>query len=176
VGFAEDAFKATQRAPDGPPPFRIGLMLPQSGQIREAGERIARGWQVALQMSDGYVALRPVDLVIGDTSDGPGAALEKAEAMSEATSIDVYAGVLGARTAGAMAAYTARRGKPLILAGAIGEGVMSGRCRDHVARTSFNIGSYQLTSGRFIAGKILTITTPGPNSRGGHRIIRRFVR
>ena len=41
-GFAEDAFKATQHAPDGPPPFRIGLMLPQSGQMREAGERIAR--------------------------------------------------------------------------------------------------------------------------------------
>ena len=138
VGFAEDAFEATQRAPDGPPPLRVGFMLPQSGQMREAGERIARGWQVALQMSDGYVALRPVDLVIGDTSDGPGAAVEEAEAMSETTPIDVYAGVLG-------------------------------------ARTSFNIGPYQSTSGQFIAGKTPTITTLGPDSRGGHRIIHRFV-
>ena len=139
VGFAEDAFKATQRAPDGPPPLRVGLMLPQSGQMREAGERIARGWQIALQMSDGYVALRPVDLVFGDISDGPDAAVEEAEAMSETTPIDVYAGVLG-------------------------------------ARTSFNIGAYQSASDRFIAGKTPTITTLGPDSRGGHRIIRRFVR
>lgn len=139
VGFAEDAFKATQRAPDGPPPLRVGLMLPQSGQMREAGERIARGWQIALQMSDGYVALRPVDLVFGDISVGPDAAVVEAEAMSETTPIDVYAGVLG-------------------------------------ARTSFNIGAYQSASDRFIAGKTPTITTLGPDSRGGHRIIRRFVR
>lgn len=176
VGFAEDALKATQRPPDGPPPFRVGLMLPRSGQMREAGERIVRGWEIALQMSDGYVATRPVDLIMGDTSDGPEAAVEEAAEMSEIAPIDVYAGVLGARTAGAMAAYTARHGKPLILAGAIGERVMSGRCRDNVARTSFNIGPYQTTSGRFIAGKLRTIATLGPDSRGGHRIISRFVR
>ena len=176
VGFAEDALKATQRAPDGPPPFRVGLMLPQSGQMREAGERIARGWKIALQMSDGYVATRPVDLILGDTSDGPEAAVEAAIAMAETAPIDVYAGVLGARTAGAMAAHAARHGKPLILAGAIGEGVMSGRCRENVARTSFNIGPYQTTSGRFIADKVPTLATLGPDSRGGHRIISRFVR
>ncbi|MGB0629285.1 MAG: ABC transporter substrate-binding protein [Alphaproteobacteria bacterium] len=176
VGFAEDTFKATQRAPDGPPPFRVGLMLPKSGQMREAAARIARGWEIALQMSDGYVAVRPVDLIIGDTGEGPDAAVEAATEMSNDTPIDVFAGVLGARTAGAMAAYTADRGTPLVLAGAIGEGVMSGRCRDNVVRTSFNIGPYQETSGRFIAGKIPTLATLGPDSRGGHRIISRFVR
>ena len=176
VGFAEDALKASQHTPDGPPPFRVGLMLPQSGQMREAGERIARGWEIALQMSDGYVAMRRVDLVIGDTSDGPAAAVEAAAAISDTSPIDVFAGVFGARTAGAMAGYSAQQGKPLILAGAIGERVMSGKCHDNVARTSFNIGPYQSTSGRFIAGKIPTIATLGPDSRGGHRIISRFVR
>ena len=176
VGFAGDALKATERPPDGPPPFRVGLMLPKSGQMRETAARIARGWEIALEMSDGYVAMRPVDLVIGDTSDGPDAALEEAKAMSDVAPIDVFAGVLGARTAGAMAAYTAGTGKPLVLAGAIGERVMSGRCRDNVARTSFNIGPYQTTSGRFVAGKIPTLATLGPDSPGGHRIVSRFVR
>jgi len=28
---AENAFKTVQRKPGGPPPFRVGLMLPKSG-------------------------------------------------------------------------------------------------------------------------------------------------
>ncbi len=172
---AENAFKTVQRKPGGPPPFRVGLMLPKSGQMREAAERIARGWEIALQMSDGHVSIRPVDLIVGDTSDGPDAAVEAATEMSEVAPIDVFAGVLGARTAGAMSVYTAEHAKPLVIAGAIGEHVMTGRCRENVARTSFNIGPYQTTSGRFIAGKIPTLATLGPDSKGGHRIIRRFV-
>ena len=176
VGFAEDTFDQARRPPDGPPPFRVGLMLPTSGPMREAAERIARGWEIALAMSDGHVAVRPVDLIVADTSDGPEAAIERAAGMSETAPIDVFAGVLGARMADAMAAYTARQGKPLILAGAIGESVMTGRCRDNVARTSFNIGPYLTASGRFIAAKIPTIATLGPDSKGGHRLIRRFTR
>jgi hypothetical protein len=71
VKFTEDAVKQTRRNPDGPPPFRVGLMLPKSGALREAAERVARGWEIALAMSDGIVAERPVEIVIGDTSKGP---------------------------------------------------------------------------------------------------------
>ena len=121
--FAEETLEQTideaSGAPDGPPPFRIGLMLPRSGPQREAAERIARGWET-------------------------------------------------------LARYTAQLQKPLVIAGAVGETVMSQACHDHVARTSFNIGPYQTTSGRYIAGKFKTIVTVGPDSKGGYRLIRRF--
>tara|TARA_R110000868_G_scaffold36962_7_gene130743 strand:- start:12908 stop:14212 length:1305 start_codon:yes stop_codon:yes gene_type:complete len=176
--FAEETLEQTideaSGAPDGPPPFRIGLMLPRSGPQREAAERIARGWEIALAMSDGYVAERPVRLVLGNTGKGPARALRAADAMSGKHPIDVYAGIIGANMADTLARYTAQLQKPLVIAGAVGETVMSQACHDHVARTSFNIGPYQTTSGRYIAGKFKTIVTVGPDSKGGYRLIRRF--
>ena len=175
VKFTEDAVKQTRRNPDGPPPFRVGLMLSKSGALREAAERVARGWEIALAMSDGIVAERPVEIVIGDTSKGPEDTIRRAEAMSKDFPIDVFAGVIGSRTASVLSAYTEWAEKPLVLAGAVGEKVMSGQCRAHVARTSFNISPYQTTSGRFIARKFKTLVTLGHDSKGGHRLIKRFT-
>lgn len=178
VSFAEDTVETTiwqaTGAPEGPPPFRIGLMLPKSGPQREAAERIARGWEIALAISDNHVADRPVRIVLGNTGKGPERALRAAAAMSEKHPIDVFAGVIGANMAETMARYAGQLQKPLVLAGAVGESVMLQACYDHVARTSFNIGPYQTTSGRFIAGKFKTLVTVGPDSKGGYRLIRRF--
>lgn len=184
VTFAEDALNETlpqsllqtSSDPNGPPPFRVGLMLPKSGGLREAAERVARGWETALSMSDNHVVERPVKLVLVDTSRGIKQAIDDLTALQEKSDIDVFAGVIGANTAAAMIRYTGQRAKPLILAGAIGGDVMSGACHPHVARTSFNIDPYQTTSGRFIASKYKTLVTVGPNTKGGHRIIRRFVK
>jgi branched-chain amino acid transport system substrate-binding protein len=184
VTFAEEALTEalpqslleTGTDPNGPPPFRVGLMLPKSGGLREAAERVARGWEIALKMSDNHVVERPVKLILVDTSRGIEETLLNASAMLEKPGIDVFAGVVGARTAATMARYTGQRAKPLILAGAIGGGVMSQACYAHVARTSFNIAPYQTTSGRFIAAKYKTLVSVGPDTKGGHRIVRRFVK
>jgi len=95
--------------------------------------------------------------------------------MSSKRPIDVFAGVIGANMAGTMARYTGRLRKPLVLAGAVGENVMSQACYDHVARTSLNIALYQTTSGRFIAGQFKTLVTVAPQSKGGYRLTRRFA-
>jgi branched-chain amino acid transport system substrate-binding protein len=179
MGFAEEAFEDTVErtgvVPDGPPPFRVGLMLPRSGPHREAAARVARGWEIALGISDNHMADRRIRLVLGDTSKGQGKALQAAERMSRKRPIDVFAGVIGANMAGTMARYTQEIRKPLVLAGAVGENVMSQACYDHVARTSFNIGPYQTTSGRFFASQFKTLVTVGPQSKGGYRLIRRFA-
>ena len=93
VGFAEDVLKTTRRPPDGPQPSRIGPILPKSGQMWEAVARVARGREIALEMSDVYVVMQPVDLTLGDTSNGPDAAVEEAKAMTEFAAIDLFAGV-----------------------------------------------------------------------------------
>lgn len=179
IGFAEETFEdtlaPTGAGPQGPPPFRVGLMLPKAGPHREAATRVARGWEVALGISDGHMADRQVKLIIGDTSKGPEKALRAAEHMSSKRPIDVFAGVIGANMAGSMARYTAQLRKPLVLAGAVGENVMSQTCYTHVARTSFNIAPYQTTSGRFFAGQFKTLVTVAPQSKGGYRLIRRFA-
>lgn len=174
--FAEDTLDQKTRDPNAPPPFRVGLLLPKSGPQREAAQRIARGWEIALEMSDGHVADRPVKIILIKTGKGPKRTLRAAKNISADYPIDVFAGVLGANMAGVMARYTGPLRKPLVLAGAVGEAVMSEACYDHVARTSFNIGPYQTASGRFIAGQIKTLVTVGPNSKGGHRLIQRFSR
>lgn len=174
IDFAEDTFDQKTRDPNAPAPFRVGLLLPKSGPQREAAQRIARGWEIALKMSDDHVADRPVRIVLIPTGKGRERALRSAEDLSADDPIDVFAGVLGANMAGVMARYTGSIRKPLVLAGAIGESVMSEACHDHVARTSFNIGPYQTTTGRFMAGKVKTLVTVGPDSKGGYRLIRRF--
>ena len=127
-------------------------------------------------MSDHHVAEYPVSLILVDTSQGIEKTLNHAAAMLEKPGIDVFAGVVGANTAGAMARFSGQHDKPLILAGAIGSGVMSRACYPHVARTSFNIDPYQTTSGRFIATQYKTLVSIGPDTKGGHRIVRRFVK
>lgn len=174
LDFAEETLGEQARDPNAPPPFRVGLLLPKSGPQREAAQRIARGWEIALEMSDNHVADRRVKLVLIKTGKGPERALRITRKITDRAPIDVFAGVLGANMAGVMARYAQQMEKPLVIAGAVGESVMSARCYDHVARTSFNIGPYQTTSGRFIAGKIKTLVTVGPDSKGGHRLIRRF--
>jgi len=170
------SFLKTGADPDGPPPFRVALMLPKSGGLREASERVARGWEIALGMSGNHVVERPVSLVLIDTSEEIDETLANASAMLEKQGIDVFAGVIGANTAAALARFTGQHEKPLILAGAIGSDVMSGTCYPHVARTSFNIDPYQTTSGRFIATKYRTLVSIGPDTGGGHRIVRHFVK
>jgi branched-chain amino acid transport system substrate-binding protein len=160
---------------DASSPFRVALMLPKSGGLREAAERVARGWEVALTMSDHYVVDRPVSLILIDTSHSIDETLLSASAALQKPGIDVFAGVIGANTAAALSRFTGQREKPLILAGAIGADVMSQVCYPHVARTSFNIDPYQTTSGRFIATKYRTLVSIGPDTKGGHRIVRRFV-
>ena len=169
------SFLKTGADPDGPPPFRVALMLPKSGGLREASERVARGWEIALGISGNHVVERPVSLILVDTSQGIEETLRNASAMLEKPGIDVFAGVIGANMAAAMARFTGQREKPLILAGAIGSDVMSGTCYPHVARTSFNIDPYQTTSGRFVATKYKTLVSIGPDTKGGYRIVQRFV-
>ena len=70
-------------------------------------------------MSDGYVGERPIEIVAIDSSSSPEAAIETARRLSRDAPIDVYAGVLGARTAAALMGFTEAEKKPLILAGAI---------------------------------------------------------
>jgi ABC-type branched-subunit amino acid transport system substrate-binding protein len=161
---------------NGPPPFRVGLMLPKSGGLPEAAERVARDRKIALKMSNNHVVERPVKLILVDTSSGTEEKLLNASAMLEKLGIDVFAGVVRAHTVAAMARYTGQRRKPLILAGAIGGNVMSQACYAHIARTSFNIDPYQTTSGRFIATKYKVLVSVGPDTKGGHRIVRRFVK
>lgn len=173
--FAEQTVTATPGKPGDPPPFRVGLVLPERGALREPAARILAGWRIAAAMSDGYVGERPIELVAIDSSVSPEAAVEAARRKSRDAPIDVYAGVLGARTAAALAAFAETERKPLILAGAIGEEILAGRCRPHVARTSFSIGPYITASGRFLAGKAGAIVTVAPESEGSFQIIRRFT-
>ena len=63
VTFAGDtlngAFSGSPRKtridPNGPAPFRVAMMLPKSGGLREAAERVARRWEIALAMSDHHL-------------------------------------------------------------------------------------------------------------------------
>ena len=177
--YAEDTLirplDAVRRDPDGTPPFRVALMLPGDGALAEAAERVVRGWRIAIGMSDGYVVDRPVEIVLGETAGGPEQAAASAREIMERNPVDIFAGVIGARTAHALFDVTRDAGRPLVLAGAIGEKVLAGQCHPHVARTSFSVGPYQTASGRFIASKHSSLVTFAPDSPGSYTVVRRFT-
>ena len=176
VAFTEDRVRqASVGKTDGPAPLRIGLMLPADGEFREPAERLTRGWKIAIALSDGIVANRPVQIVPGDTANSPVVAVQAAIDMMRAGPVDVFAGVIGADVARAMAIFADKADRPVVLAGAIGEGVMSGACSSRVVRTSFNIGPYQTTAGKFLAGKYRTAVTLAPDADGGPMLVRRFA-
>ena len=176
VDFTRDSVHRLGPKADGPPAFRVGLMLPRDGAFSGPAERMTRGWKIALSLSDGTVAGRPVEIVDGDTGNDPAVAVEAATDMLRDRPVDVFAGILAADVARAMMLFADKTGRPVIIGGAVGEPVMAGRCNPRVARTSFNIGPYLAASGRFLAGKYRTAVTLAPDASGGHRIIARFAR
>jgi branched-chain amino acid transport system substrate-binding protein len=168
-------FTVTKPAPDGIPPFRVALVLPERGGLREAADRIRTGWRIAVSMSDGYVVERPIEVVGIDSSAAPESMLDRIRAESRAAPFDVYAGVIGARTAEILAVHAGRENKPLVLAGAVGDEVLAPTCRPHVARTSFGIGSYLSTSGRFLGPRFGTAVSLAPDGEASFAMIRKFT-
>lgn len=175
IDFTGDTIRDVRKDGDSPPALRVGLMLPRGGEFGEPAERIARGWQIAVALSDGIVAGRPVEVVDGDTANDPAAAVEAALDMMRRQRIDVFAGIIGARVARAMMVFAEVADRPVVLAGAIGETVMSGPCNPRVVRTSFDVGLYQAAAGRFLARKYRTAATLAPDAPGGHTLLGRFL-
>lgn len=173
--FTKDTVRGLNAGSDGPPPFRVGLMLPRDGRFSGPAERMSRGWKVAVSLADGIVAGRPIDIVDGETGNDPETAVKAAADMLRSRPVDVFAGILGARVARAMMLFAEKTDRPVIIGGAVGERVMTGSCNTRAARTSFNVGPYLTASGRFLAGKYRTAVTLAPDAPGGHRIIGRFV-
>lgn len=168
-------FSVTKPAPDGIPPFRVALVLPERGGLREAADRIRTGWRIAIAMSDGYVVERPIEIVEIDSSVAPQEMLNRIRAESKQAPFDVYAGVIGARTAEILAVHAGRENKPLVVAGAVGDEVLAPTCRPHVARTSFGIGSYLTTSGRFLGPRFNTAVSLAPDGEASFAMIRKFT-
>lgn len=175
AAFARQEVNEFRRSPDDPPPFRVGLVLPAGGPLGEAADRVRNGWRIAMAMSDGYVGELPIEIVQIDSSKSPEDTVRTARMMTKEWPIHVYAGVIGAATAEAMIAHAAREDRPLVLAGAIAEELLADRCQPHVARTSFSIGPYIRTSGRFMASKYKTIVTLAPDAPASFRVMKRFT-
>ena len=174
IDFTEKRFVQKRSSRDGPPPFRVGLMLPADGEFTEAADRIARGWEIAAALSDGIVAQRQIEIIRGDTGNRPAMAVDTALRMMKKENVDVFAGILSARVARAMMQFADRADRPIVIAGAIGETVMTGRCSPRVVRTSFNVAPYADTAARFLARQHGTAVTLAPDAPGGHRLIQRF--
>ncbi len=173
--IAGQQFAVPRPAPGGIPAFRVALVLPERGALREAASRMRAGWRIAAAVADGYVAERPIEIVEIDSSLPQKALMDRVRRASEIAPIDVYAGVIGARTAELLAVHTQRENRPLILAGAVGDDALARTCRPHVARTSFAIGSYLSTSGRYLAGKYDTVVSLAPEGEGSYAMMRKFT-
>lgn len=175
IEFAQKHAPRKSAEEGGLTPLRIGLMLPESGEFTEAADRIERGWRIASALSNNIVAQRPIEIVRADTGNLPALALENAIHIASDRPIDVYAGIMSARVAQAMALFATNTDTPVVIAGAIGKNVMSGPCNPRVVRTSFNVRPYQETVARYLVKKHDTVVTLVPDVPGGHNLIQRFT-
>ncbi|MGH2557837.1 MAG: ABC transporter substrate-binding protein [Thermomicrobiales bacterium] len=74
--------------------IKIGLLIPRSGAHQSLGEDAENGFQLYLDLNDGELGGRTVDVVIADEGDTAEAGKAAGERLLEQEQVDVIAGVM----------------------------------------------------------------------------------
>jgi branched-chain amino acid transport system substrate-binding protein len=159
--------------PDGGP-VRVGFIASLSGIYQSVGEDMRDGFALYLELNDGQLGGRQVELVVADEGDGPATALPAAERLIRQEQVHALAGIVGGGSYAAIAPLAAEHQIPLV--GANGRPTLG---EDEVAwlwHTSFisdqpgqAIAPYVLEA---VDGPVYAI---GPDYQGGHDELRGFV-
>jgi branched-chain amino acid transport system substrate-binding protein len=153
---------------------RVGFVASLSGIYQSVGEDMRDGFQLYLDLNDGRLGGRPVELVLTDEGDGPATALPAAERLIRQDEVHVLAGVVGGGSYAAIAPLAAEHRVPLV--GANGRPNLTPEQVEWLWHTSFisdqpgqAVAPYLL---EHVDGPVYAI---GPDYQGGHDELRGFV-
>jgi branched-chain amino acid transport system substrate-binding protein len=96
-------------------PIKIGILYPFTGPYASLGQRMLRGWEVALEQVDYKVAGRPIELVVEDTKGDPNVCVTKVTRLIEKDHVHILGGVVSSAEAYAIRDTIDQSGTPLII-------------------------------------------------------------
>lgn len=80
-------------------PFKLGVLIPLSGNLAAIGPELQTGLQIYLDEHDGALGGRPVELIIEDSEGIPEAALRKAQKLIRQDRVDMVTGIISSAVA-----------------------------------------------------------------------------
>jgi branched-chain amino acid transport system substrate-binding protein len=96
-------------------PIKIGIIYPFTGPTTHLGQRMLRGWEIALEKINHTVAGRPVKLIVEDEKGDPSTGLTKATKLIEQDRVHVLGGLVNSAVAYAIRDKVDQSKVPLII-------------------------------------------------------------
>jgi branched-chain amino acid transport system substrate-binding protein len=153
---------------------KIGFVASLSGIYQTVGEDMRDGFELYVELNDGQLGGRDVELVWADEGDGPETSLPAAEQLIRQEQVDVLAGIVGGGSYAAVAPLASENEIPLV--GANGRPTLEADQVEWLWHTSFisdepgkAIAPYLYEN---VDGPVYAI---GPDYQGGHDELRGFV-
>lgn len=86
-------------------PFKIGLLIPQTGYLAAPGTYMREGLELYLREHDAVLAGRRIDVVVADDQGNPSVGLTQTRRLVEQDHVDLLFGPLSAAVGSALQAY-----------------------------------------------------------------------
>jgi branched-chain amino acid transport system substrate-binding protein len=97
------------------PPIKIGILYPLTGPYTFLGERMLRGWELALEQVNYQLSGRPIKLIVEDTKGEPSVGVTKVTKLIEKDQVHILGGVVSSAVALALRDIVDRSAVPLII-------------------------------------------------------------
>lgn len=157
-----------------PETVKIGFVASLSGIYQSVGEDMRDGFELYLELNDGRLGGRPVELLTADEGDGPGTALPAAERLIRQDRVVALAGIVGGGSYAAISPVATEHELPLV--GANGRPTLAADEVEWLWHTSYISDQ----PGAAIAPHVLDnvdgpVYAIGPDYQGGHDELRGFT-
>ncbi|MBU7597434.1 ABC transporter substrate-binding protein [Streptomyces sp. P38-E01] len=152
--------------------LKIGLLVSLSGTYKEVGTDMRDGFQLYLDLNDGKLGGREIELIIADEGDGPPTALPAANKLIKKDKVDVLTGIVGGGSVNAVLPLINKHKIPLVGSNARPEV----KDVERVWHTSYLSDEPGIAIAEYIkkevGGPVYAI---GPDYQGGHDELRGFT-
>ena len=115
ISLAALATTITPAGAQAPPPIKIGVILPLTGNLAQTGEEAVVGMKMYFDEIGNQVAGRPIQLIIEDEQNRPDVALNKARKLVENDHVQMLAGFISSAVALAVNEYAREKNVPMII-------------------------------------------------------------
>lgn len=152
--------------------LKIGLLASLSGTYEEVGVDLRHGFELYLEMNDGKLGGRDVELIVADEGDGPQTALPAANKLIKKDKIDVLTGVVGGGSVNSVLPLIEQHKIPLVGSNARPEI----KDVERVWHTSYLSDEPGIAIAEYIKNEVDgPVYAIGPDYQGGHDELRGFT-
>lgn len=150
--------------------LKVGLIIPQSGVYASIGTDIQNGFQTYLDLHDGELGGRKVQIKVGDEGSTPSEAIPSVQRLLSRDKVDVMTGIVSSAVAIALGDTINRAKKVTVISNAGADALTCEKKSDYVWRTSFANSSDGAALGKYMAKTLKppTAYVIAPDYAAGH--------